>query len=41
MSEYGVFSGLDTAKQGPEKTSYSDIFQDVKFIYKNTSLHLR
>ena len=26
MSEYEAFSGLDTAKQGPEKTSYSDIF---------------
>ena len=30
VSKYGVFSGLNTWKYGPEETPYLDTFQAVK-----------
>ena len=35
MSKYGVFSGLNTGKYGPEKTPYLDTFHAVKVILKS------
>ena len=31
MSKYGVFSGLNTGKYGPEKTPYLDTFHTVSW----------
>ena len=35
MSKYGVFSGPNTGKYGPEKTLYLDIFHAVYSLHKN------
>ena len=32
VSEYGIFSGPNTGKYGPEKTSYLDTFHEVIYF---------
>ena len=34
VSKYRFFSGPNTGKDGPEKTSYLDTFHAVKYTYK-------
>ena len=38
MSKYGVFSGRNTGKYGPEKTPYLDTFQAVPSIITNGNI---